>query len=119
MTKKTKTMMMNAKEGMMTKVETTRYDAADYLGSAEDVAAYLDTYLEDGTLSELLRAIDTVARSHGMSDLAQKTGITRSGLYKALGESGNPTFETIQAVLHALGLRLSVEPVEASELETA
>jgi DNA-binding phage protein len=34
----------------MARIETTAFDSADYLGSAQAIAAYLDTHLEDGTL---------------------------------------------------------------------
>jgi probable addiction module antidote protein len=95
---------------MMGKIETTKFDSADYLDSAEAIAAYLDAYLEDGTPEEVRSALDTIARSKGMSDLAQRSGITRQGLYKALGEDGNPSFETIRSILGAMGLRLTVEP---------
>ena len=47
-----------------------------------------------------------------MTTIADKAGITRAGLYKALGEAGNPSFETIGSVLKALGVRLSVSAVE-------
>jgi probable addiction module antidote protein len=45
-----------------------------------------------------------------MTDVAAKAGITRSAAYKALGANGNPSFVTINALLSALGLRLSVQP---------
>ncbi len=32
------------------------------------------------------------------------------GLYKALGENGNPSFATVMKVLSALGLKFHVEP---------
>ena len=92
----------------MGKVETVPFDAADYLNSVEDVAAYLDAWLEDGSPEELRSALEDVARSRGMSELARATGISRAGLYKALGPDGNPSFDTIRAVLGSLGLRLSV-----------
>ena len=44
-----------------------------------------------------------------MSQLAADTGITRRGLYKALGENGNPSFATIYSVLRALGVRIRAE----------
>ena len=97
---------------MMAKIETTAFDSAEYLGSAEAIAAYLDAYLEDATPEELRDALDTVARSHGISDLAARSGITRQGIYKALGHAGNPSFETIRSILGAMGLRLTVEPAE-------
>jgi probable addiction module antidote protein len=97
----------------MRKIETTAFDSADYLGSAEAIAAYLDAYLEDATPDELRGALATVARSHGVSDLARRSGVTRAGIYKALGEDGNPSFETVRSILGAMGLRLTVEAVEA------
>ena len=98
----------------MGKIETTAFDSADYLGSAEAIAAYLDAYLEDATPDELRAALATVARSHGVSDLARRSGVTRAGIYKALGEDGNPSFETVRAILGAMGLRLTVEAVAAA-----
>lgn len=98
----------------MAKIETTAFDSADYLNSAEAIAAYLDAYLEDGSPEELRQALDTVARSHGISDLAERSGVTRAGIYKALGRDGNPSFETIRSILTAMGLRLTVEPAEAA-----
>lgn len=46
------------------------------------------------------------------SDLARRSGLSRPGIYKALGEDGNPSFETIRSILSAMGLRLTV--VEAA-----
>ncbi len=96
----------------MAKIETTAFDSVDYLGSAEAIAAYLDAYLEDSSPEELRGALATVARSHGVSDLSRRSGVTRAGIYKALGEEGNPSFETIRSILGAMGLRLTVEAVE-------
>lgn len=98
----------------MAKIETTKFDSVDYLKRAKSIAAYLDAYLEDSTPEELRNAFATVARSHGISDLARRSGISRPGIYKALGEDGNPSFETIRSILSAMGLRLTVEPAEAA-----
>jgi probable addiction module antidote protein len=97
----------------MGKIETTAFDSVDYLNTAESVAAYLDAYLEESTPEEFRAALDTVARSRGVSDLAKRTGVTRAGIYKALGKDGNPSFEMIREILAGLGLRLTVEPAEA------
>lgn len=105
----------------MAKVETTKFDSADYLNSAEAIAAYLDAYLdaylEDAIPEELRNALATVARSHGISDLARRSGISRPGIYKALDENGNPSFETVRAILSAMGLRLTVEPADSQAKE--
>ncbi|MBB5707091.1 addiction module antidote protein [Sphingopyxis panaciterrulae] len=89
-------------------IETKPWDAADYLNTPEDIAAYLDAYLEDGTSEEIREALKTIARSHGMTLLAKETGLTREALYKALGDKGNPTLDTLVRVTRALGLRLSL-----------
>jgi probable addiction module antidote protein len=58
----------------MAKIKTTAFDSADYLNSAEDIAAYLDAYLEDATPEELRNALDTVARSRGISSAPERGG---------------------------------------------
>ncbi len=46
----------------------------------------------------------------GMSELAQRTGLSRESLYNTLSENGNPRFSNLVEILHALGLELSVRP---------
>lgn len=91
----------------MAKADTTRFGAADYLNTAEHVVAYLDAYLEDGSPEEIRAALDTAVRSRGISELAERTDMSRVGLSKAVGANGDPSFETVRSVLHALGLRLT------------
>ncbi|MGE8357585.1 MAG: DNA-binding protein [Microvirgula sp.] len=49
----------------------------------------------------------------GLAAIAQEAGITREALYRALSPNGNPTLKTPLAVLHAVGMRLSVVPAPA------
>jgi probable addiction module antidote protein len=88
--------------------ETKAWDAAELLETPADIAAYLDAYLADGTPEELLRAVSTIARSRGMTELARQTGISREALYRAFSENGNPTLDTLLRVMKALGVRLAV-----------
>lgn len=88
---------------------TIPFDPAEYLSSEADIVDYLKIWMEDGTPQEIARAIGDVARSKGMSEVARKAGLGRQALYNALSENGNPTLETLTAVLAALGLQLSVE----------
>ena len=53
-----------------------------------------------------------------MMQLARDTGITREGLYKALGEQGNPSFATVIKVMHALGLQFKVGVTASAGLST-
>lgn len=90
-------------------VTTTRWDVTEHLDSEEAIAAYLDAVIEDGDPQLIKAAIGDVARARGMTEVAAKAGITRAGLYKALGENGNPSFETVLAVVKALGLKLGAK----------
>lgn len=96
-------------------VTHTPWDAVEYLDSEERIAGYLDAVFEDGDPALIKAALADVARARGMSDLAEKSGISRAGLYKALGEGGNPSFATVSAILKALGVRLAVAPAVAGE----
>ena len=86
------------------------FDAADYLQSDEDCAHYLQACIDEAPDNAALfaKAVGDVARARGMMQLARDTGITREGLYKALGEHGNPSFATVVKVMHALGLQFNV-----------
>ena len=44
-----------------------------------------------------------------MSEIARQAGLGRQALYSALSENGNPTLETLTAVLDVLGLELAVQ----------
>lgn len=85
-----------------------KWDASEYLGAEADIAAYLNAALEDGDASVIATALGDIARAKGMTQLAKETGITRDGLYKALSPTGNPSFDTVQKVVKAFGLKLGV-----------
>lgn len=90
-------------------IKKTVFDPAEYLETEEDIIAYLDASMEGGDPKHIARALGDVARSKGMTELSRKTGLGRQALYAALSVDGNPTLETLTAVLAAMGLRLSVE----------
>lgn len=86
----------------------SRYDTADYLETEADIAEYLTACAEEDDPSLLLAALGDIARARNMTQLSEKTGITRMGLYKALSGQGNPSFATVSKVAHALGLKITV-----------
>ena len=93
--------------------KATTWDAADYLGTEADIAAYLNAAFEDGDTSVIAAALGDVARAKGMTQLSKETGITRDGLYKAISPAGNPSLDTVQKVVRAFGLKLDVSAVSA------
>jgi probable addiction module antidote protein len=89
-------------------IATKPWDAAEFLGSDTDVRHYLEAAFEDGDPALIRYAFNTVARARGMTALARDTGLSREALYKAFGENGNPTLDTLLKVTRALGVRLAV-----------
>lgn len=98
--------------------QTTIWDAADYLDDAEMIADYLEVTLEDGDPVLIAKALGSIARSKGMTEIARKTGVTREGLYKALSAEGDPRLTTFLGVIKSLGLRLSVKPAEKTNTKS-
>ena len=65
----------------------TRFDAAYYLEDLDDVAASLEIALQESAEdpTAVPRALGVIALSQTMSVLARRVGVSRDGLYKALG----------------------------------
>lgn len=85
---------------------TKPFDGAEYLEDDDSQAGLLSDALATGDLEVITAALGVVARARGMTELAQKTGVTRSALYAALKEGGNPTLDTVLKVVKALGVQL-------------
>ncbi len=88
----------------------TRWDVTDDLLTKEDIRLYLEACAEEdpGDGSLIRAALNDIARAKNMSQLAREIGMTREGLYKALGQNGNPTFATVMRITKALGLQLRI-----------
>ena len=94
-----------------TKTKTLPYDVADQLRTPNEMAAYLDAWLAEAPddATGIARALGDIARAKGMSQVARDSGLSRESLYKALSETGNPSFATVLKVAKALGLRLHAQ----------
>lgn len=74
----------------------------------EYLAAALEEAGEAGGQAALLAALRHIAEAQGMAAVAERAGIPRESLYRALSPRGNPTIRTLLAVLGAAGLHLAV-----------
>ncbi len=98
-------------------VSDTEATIAELRADREFAVGYLKAALEElddpnHRAVGLLALRDVAAAYGGVAAVAQEAGITREALYRALSPSGNPTLKTLLAVLHAVGLRLSVAPAK-------
>lgn len=94
-------------------MKTSKFDIADYLDSDEMITEYLNSALEEGDENTLIVAIGHVAKAIGMTKIAEKTGLSRPSLYKALSEGSKPQFSTILKVLRAIGGDIQINPYPA------
>lgn len=95
-------------------MEPSKFEISDYLDSNEMIAEYLNEVLENGNENDLVKAIGHVAKAIGMTKIAERTGMSRPSLYKALSDGAKPQFSTIIKVLKAIGGQVSVNPLTAS-----
>ncbi|AZN68663.1 putative addiction module antidote protein [Acinetobacter haemolyticus] len=93
--------------------ELKRFDMADHLDSEEAIADYLSMILEEDDPEAFIQALGTVARARSMKEIAEKTGLNRESLYKALSGDSSPRYETIAKVVGALGLKIAIVPQSA------
>ena len=92
-------------------METSKFDIADYLDDKEMIAEYLNAILEEGDNSDVITAIGHIAKSIGMTKIADETGLSRASLYKALSDGAKPQFSTIMKVLKAVGGQIKINPI--------
>src|SRR5580704_12741752 len=83
------------------------FDPADYLDNDEVIAEYLSAAVEDPDPNVFLAALGDAAKARGMAQIAKDAGLGRESLYKALSTGAHPRYETVAAVLHALGMRFT------------
>jgi probable addiction module antidote protein len=97
------------------KTKTVPSDVSEQLRTPEGMAAYLDAWLTEAPddAAGIARALGDIARARakGMSQVARDAGLSRESLYKALSESGNPSFPTVLKLTRALGVSLHAKTV--------
>ncbi len=92
------------------KTESYREGLLESLRNPEEAAHYLNACLEDEDDRVFLLGLRDVADSHGgIRALSRDTHLNRESLYRMLSKSGNPSLDSLTAVLNACGLRLAVQ----------
>lgn len=107
----TKSVSKTQKSTAGARTKTVAYDVSVHLRTAQEMAAYLDAWLEEAPddAAGISRALGDIARAKGMSQVARDAGLSRESLYKALGENGNPSFATVLKVVRALGVKFHAQ----------
>ena len=85
----------------------------DLKNNPQAAAGYLEVNLDELDKEYFLIALrNTVEANGGFSKLSRKTKLNRANLYRALSKEGNPEIMTLNKVLNAMGLRLSVSVMQ-------
>ena len=105
-----RTQESEALRGPMKKRKTTYkpFDAAAYLDNDAVIAEYLSAAAEDPNPDVFVAALGDVAKARGIAQVAKDSGLGRESLYKTLSAGAHPRFETVNSVLHALGVKFAV-----------
>jgi probable addiction module antidote protein len=79
-------------------------------------AQVLSGILEDGDQSELLVVLRQMTKAFGgVQAVAEQAHLNPTQLYRTLSPEGNPALSSLSAILKAMGMRLSVRPVQTPE----
>jgi probable addiction module antidote protein len=72
-----------------------------------------EEYAKDGDTGALLSSLRVLSRVTGVTKIAEQTGMSRKGIQKALSKKGNPEFASVNAIMHAMGYRLTPQKLGA------
>ena len=76
--------------------------------------AYLNVLIDDADEEELTAALGRLARASGGPKLVEKVELSAPSFYRTLCRRGNPELKSVAALLKAMGIRLALQPLSAS-----
>ncbi|MDR6712235.1 putative addiction module antidote protein [Pseudomonas hunanensis] len=90
---------------------TKRFEASRFLDGPETISAYLAEAMKANDPAILMKSLAEVAKARGVNQLAADAGVNRESLYKTLKGGDKTRFDTVQKLLYALGVELTVKPL--------
>lgn len=84
----------------------------DLLQDPKEAAEYINAALEEDDERVFLRALKDVVNAHGVREVAKSAHLNRENVYRIFRERGNPRLSSLEALLHAVGLELTVKPAK-------
>ncbi|WP_299011768.1 addiction module antidote protein [uncultured Shewanella sp.] len=89
-------------------LKTTPFNPFDYMETQQEINDFLRECLDDDDPSVFVSALGHLVKKHGMSDVAEATGLSRESLYKTFNGKTQPKWSTIFKVSNAIGIHLGV-----------
>ena len=97
----------------MPKTIAYKYWLSAKLSDPKRAARYLNAAYKDSTPA-FLKALRKVSESLEKKQLAESAGVSRESLYRMLSETGNPTIASLRGITEAMGFRLEIVPIDAT-----
>jgi len=82
------------------------FNPAEYLQTEEEIAEYLNQAYDDEDPEVFVIALGHVILARGVAEVARRAGLNRESLYKLVSGETRPKWETVHALMRALGLKL-------------
>lgn len=98
---------------------TLVYEASRFLDSPEVISAYLAQSMKAQDPQIFMKALAEVAKAQGVNKVAEAAGVNRESLYKTLKGGSKTRYETIQKLMLALGVELTVQPIAVNQATRA
>jgi probable addiction module antidote protein len=76
-------------------VRVSEFDPSAFLDDDEVVAAYLTAALEDDNPDVFLAAVGHLIKARSRGAIAERAGLGRESLYKALAPGAKPRYDTV------------------------
>ena len=96
---------------------TSAYEASRFLDSPQTISAYLSQSMACHDPQVLMKALAEVAKALGVNKVAEAAGVNRESLYKTLKGGSKTRYETVQKLMVALGVELTVQPIAATTIK--
>ncbi|MFL1494388.1 addiction module antidote protein [Pseudomonas antarctica] len=98
---------------------TSVYEASRFLDSPETISAYLAHSMASQDPQVLMKALAEVVKAQGVNKVAEAAGVNRESLYKTLKGGSKTRYETVQKLMLALGVELTVQPLAVNQAARA
>jgi probable addiction module antidote protein len=90
----------------MIQITTVPCGGAEILETTEDMAAYLDAYIQisEGDAACITKASGVIVRANGIALIARERGLSHQRLYEGQSGDRSSNFDTMSNVFLVLGL---------------
>jgi len=108
--------IINEKRRQMNEPKTFEEWLSENLKNREEAIAYLNAAIEelideapDSKHAFTIALRQVIQAQSGIAEIAEKARLGRESLYKTLAKTGNPKWNTVIALITALGFKIRVE----------